>query len=97
MKLLEQIFENEPKEQVATRIEFSGAFENPEIGVWEAAVSFIRNAFVRALKPGLGPEDDARYPGTPESQSRLASVANRRRVEGARHCERSEAISCRTT
>lgn len=53
VKLMAQIFENEPKEQVATRIPFSGSFENPEVSVWEAVVMFARNAFVRALAPRL--------------------------------------------
>lgn len=53
VKLMAQIFENEPKEQVATRIPFSGSFENPETSVWAAVVMFVRNAFVRALAPRL--------------------------------------------
>lgn len=53
VKLLARIFENEPKEQLATRIDFSGRFDNPETSVWQAVVLFIRKAFVRALTPGL--------------------------------------------
>ena len=53
VKLIAQIFENEPKEQLATRIEFAGTFENPEVSVWEAVTMFARNAFVRALAPRL--------------------------------------------
>lgn len=52
-KLVANVFENEPKEQLATKIEFTGKFENPETSVWEAAMTFLRNAFVRALQPGL--------------------------------------------
>lgn len=51
VKLLAQVFKNEPKEQVATKVQFAGAFENPEIGVWDAVIYFVRNAFVEALTP----------------------------------------------
>lgn len=53
VKLMARIFENEPKEQIATVIEFSGSFDDPEISLWEAVITFIRNAFVQALRPGL--------------------------------------------
>jgi len=53
VKIIADIFKNKPKDQLATKIDFSGTFENPEVSVWEAASSFLRNAFVRALEPGL--------------------------------------------
>lgn len=53
VKLVANVFENKPEEQLATKIEFSGEFENPETSVWEAATTFLRNAFVQALRPGL--------------------------------------------
>jgi hypothetical protein len=53
VKLLAHVFKNKPQEQLATRVEFSGSFDNPDIGTWDAVVFFIRNAFVEALKPGL--------------------------------------------
>lgn len=53
VKLIAKILENEPKEQIATKVEFAGKFENPQVGVWDAAIGFIRNAFVQALRPSL--------------------------------------------
>jgi hypothetical protein len=53
VKIIAAVFENESKEQLATRVEFSGKFENPEISVWEAVTTFLRNAFVSALPAGL--------------------------------------------
>lgn len=53
VKLVANVFENKPEEQLATKIEFSGKFENPETSVWEAVTTFMRNAFVQALQPGL--------------------------------------------
>jgi hypothetical protein len=52
-KILEAVFENKSKEQLATKIEFSGTFENPQVSVWSAISSLLRNAFVQALKPSL--------------------------------------------
>lgn len=53
VKLMASIFENDPKQQIATKVEFAGSFESPEVGVWDAAIAFIRNAFVQALRPSL--------------------------------------------
>jgi hypothetical protein len=53
VKIMAAIFENESKEQLATRIEFSGSFEDPQISVWEAVASFMRNAFISAIEPRL--------------------------------------------
>ena len=47
------ILENPSKEQTATRIPISGRLESPEIGVWGALGSLLKNAFVQALNRGL--------------------------------------------
>lgn len=52
VKLLADLFQNKPKEQLATRVDFAGSFDSPDIGVWDAVTTFIGNAFV-ALRPGL--------------------------------------------
>jgi hypothetical protein len=48
-----EVFQNQPKEQLATRIPVSGSFENPEPGLWDAVSYVLRNAFVNALKPSI--------------------------------------------
>jgi len=53
VKLLADLFENKPKEQLASKIEFSGSFRDPDINLWTAVSTFMFNAFVRALDPGL--------------------------------------------
>lgn len=53
VKIIASVFENKAKEQLATKLEFSGTFDNPEISVWDAVASFMRNAFVQALEPSL--------------------------------------------
>lgn len=52
VKLLAGLFENKPAEQLATRVDFAGKFDNPDVGVWDAVTTFMHNAFV-ALRPGL--------------------------------------------
>jgi hypothetical protein len=53
VKIIDAVFENKPNQQVATRVEFEGTFENPDVSVWSAVASFLRNAFVSALDPSL--------------------------------------------
>lgn len=55
------IFENEPDEDVATRIPISGSIENPEAGTWRTVVNVLRHAFggafVRSLENSVSLED----------------------------------------
>jgi hypothetical protein len=48
-----KIFENDDKEQVAARVPFSGALQNPKAGSLEAVVSVLQNAFVGAFANSL--------------------------------------------
>lgn len=52
VKIVAGVFENKPKEQLATKLEFSGSFQNPKISLWDAVTEFLRNAF-EAIPPGL--------------------------------------------
>jgi hypothetical protein len=47
------IFRNHHKEQVATRIPFSGEFGNMDVGVWQTFVNLARNGFIQALPEKL--------------------------------------------
>jgi hypothetical protein len=48
-----EVIENHKKEQIATRIPFSGKLENPQADVLATALAVLRNAFIEALKGGL--------------------------------------------
>ena len=48
-----QIFKNQPKDQLATKIPIEGKFDNPERGLWTAITYLLRNAFVSALTPSI--------------------------------------------
>lgn len=44
-----ELFENQPKDQLATRVEINGNFNNPDVGVWNVIWNAFKNAFVEAL------------------------------------------------
>jgi hypothetical protein len=48
-----EAFQNQPNEQLATKIPIRGSFENPQPGLWDAVSYVLRNAFVNALKPSI--------------------------------------------
>jgi len=51
-----EIFENQPKDQIATKIRLQGSLENPNSN-WLLAIGYIlRNAFIQALQPELDHE-----------------------------------------
>jgi hypothetical protein len=48
-----QLFKNDRKQSLATRVEFSGSFDNPAIPVWSAIRTVLHHAFIHALQPSL--------------------------------------------
>lgn len=48
-----EIFENQKKDQVATKVPIEGSFDNTTVGTWYAITTVIRNAFIQALYPSL--------------------------------------------
>lgn len=48
-----EVVENQPVEQVATKIPFAGRFDDAKVGVLDAAGQLLINAFVRALRPNI--------------------------------------------
>jgi hypothetical protein len=48
-----EVLENQPKDQLATRIPLSGTITDPDISVEEAIINVLRNAFQRAFLPTL--------------------------------------------
>jgi uncharacterized protein YhdP len=47
------VFKNLPHDQLGSRIPLEGEFDKPKVEGWQALVSLLRNAFVRALRHGL--------------------------------------------
>jgi hypothetical protein len=51
-----QIFKNQAKDQVATKIPFAGDIKNPDANTWYAIMNIMRNAFVQAIAPAIDNE-----------------------------------------
>jgi hypothetical protein len=52
-----EVFNNQSKDRLATRIPLEGRFEQPDIHAWDAIVYVLRNAFIQALRHGLDQSD----------------------------------------
>jgi hypothetical protein len=48
-----EVFENQAKETVATKIPLKGRIENPKANIWFALVQILQNAFISALQPSI--------------------------------------------
>ncbi|SKC54642.1 DUF748 domain-containing protein [Ohtaekwangia koreensis] len=51
-----EVFENQRKDQVATKVPFEGNLKNPDTNVWYALSSILQNAFIRAIQPSIDQE-----------------------------------------
>jgi hypothetical protein len=47
------ILNNHKKDQIATKAEFTGSIDNPDVDVWVIIGQLLRNAFIQALYPSL--------------------------------------------
>ncbi len=52
-KMANLVFRNRKTDSLATKVEFDGAFDDPQIGVAAAIYTFVKNAFFSALFPDL--------------------------------------------
>jgi hypothetical protein len=48
-----KVLENHKKDQIATKIPFSGDLDDPKTNVWYALANVLQNAFIHALKPSI--------------------------------------------
>jgi hypothetical protein len=48
-----ELFQDQSRDRTATRIPIEGRFDQPDIDVWSAIGSLLRNAFIEALQRGL--------------------------------------------
>ncbi len=51
-----EIFENQPRDQVATKVPFKGDLKNPDTNVWYAVSRVLQNAFIQAIQPSIDNE-----------------------------------------
>lgn len=48
-----EVFENQPKETLATKIPFEGRIEDPKANLFFAIMQILENAFINALQPSI--------------------------------------------
>jgi hypothetical protein len=48
-----EVLEDQERDQAASRITFSGRLDAPDIDIWSAIGSLLKNAFIEALQRGL--------------------------------------------
>lgn len=51
--LAESVLQNDKTEKAAASIPFSGKLKDPDVDVWTAIDTLLRNAFIQALKAGF--------------------------------------------
>jgi hypothetical protein len=52
-ELVGEIFEDQGKDRIATRIPFRGQVENPDTDLWATIGGILKNAFLESLRRGL--------------------------------------------
>jgi len=50
---LSWLFQNTPRDEVATTIQVSGKLSNPQTSTWDTIIGLIQNAFFKAILPGF--------------------------------------------
>ena len=65
-----QIFRNQSKDQVATKIPFEGSLKNPDTNLWYAIVNILRNAFISAIQPAIDNEINITSVDTPKEEKK---------------------------
>jgi hypothetical protein len=48
-----EVFQNQPKEQIASKIDLNGRFTDPHVAFIPAVISVLKNAFIKALQPSV--------------------------------------------
>jgi hypothetical protein len=51
-----EVFENQPEDQVATKIPFEGRLDDPDANIWITIMNILENAFIRAIQPSIDNE-----------------------------------------
>jgi hypothetical protein len=48
-----KVLKNQPRKEVATKVDISGPLDNPGRSTWQAIGRLLQNAFIRAILPGF--------------------------------------------
>lgn len=71
-----EIFQNQKKDQVATKIPFRGNLKNPRTNTWSAIINVLENAFIQAIQPSIDYEINLASVGSADKEKKgfLAKV-----------------------
>ena len=50
---MSKILKNPPREEVATKVDVEGRLDQPQTSTLQAIANLLRNAFIKAILPGL--------------------------------------------
>jgi hypothetical protein len=66
------VLESQKTEAVATRVPMKGSIDDPQADIWATIGGLLRNAFVRAFRPGFegGIGDDGESSGAAEAMAK---------------------------
>jgi len=65
-----QVFKNQSKDQVATKIPFEGRLDNPETNIWTTIINVLQNAFIQAIQPSIDSEINIASVETPKPEKK---------------------------
>lgn len=89
--LVGEVVENQPRDQVATNVPFSGSLESPETSVWATISGVLRNAFVEAFRANL--EDSVSLNLGGDEAEEAEEAGERPRSDAERAADRREATA----
>ncbi|MBT1710535.1 DUF748 domain-containing protein [Fulvivirgaceae bacterium PWU5] len=70
-----EIFENQRKDQVATKLQFRGDLKNPRTNTWSAIINVLQNAFIQAIQPSIDYEINLASVDSPENKEKKGFLA----------------------
>lgn len=65
--LVVDILKNKKEDQIATKFKAEGTFDDPDLSIWDAVATLLRNGFVQALIPGY--DNAIKWTDVPVSES----------------------------
>jgi len=65
-----EVFENQPKDQLGTKIPIKGEFKDPLIDNWTALVEILKNAFIHALQPAIDDQINIKSVDQPDEKKK---------------------------
>ena len=65
-----QVFKNQPRDQVASKIPFEGRLDNPETNIWTTIINVLQNAFIQAIQPSIDSEINIASVETPKPEKK---------------------------